>query len=35
MERTGQKLRAGDMGYDILPLFLHGRLLDSSFISAW
>jgi hypothetical protein len=26
-ERVGQQLRAGDLGYDTLPLFLHGRLL--------
>jgi hypothetical protein len=27
MECAGQQLRAGDLGYDTLPLFLHGRLL--------
>jgi hypothetical protein len=27
MEHAGQKLRAGDLGYDTLPLILHGRLL--------
>jgi hypothetical protein len=26
-ERAGQQLRAGDLGYGTLPLFLHGRLL--------
>jgi hypothetical protein len=27
MERAGQQLRAGNLGYGTLPLFLHGRLL--------
>jgi hypothetical protein len=27
MERAGQRLRAGDLGYGTLPLFLHGRFL--------
>ena len=26
-ERAGQQIRAGDLGYGTLPLFLHGRLL--------
>ena len=26
-ERAEQQLRADDLGYDTLPLFLHGRLL--------
>jgi hypothetical protein len=26
-ERVGQQLRAGNLGYGMLPLFLHGRLL--------
>jgi hypothetical protein len=27
IERARQQLRASDLGYDTLPLFLHGRLL--------
>jgi hypothetical protein len=27
MEHVGQQLREDDLGYDTLPLFLHGRLL--------
>jgi hypothetical protein len=27
MKQVGQQLKEGDLGYNTLPLFLHGRLL--------